>query len=109
VQTQILEQYPDADLRVYVVWLPVLAQDSRFEVDDLVVDARATHYWDNDQVVSDALSSAFDSGGGVVWDVYFLFGPDATWNERPPKPLATGAPVVSEIAGLESALRPYLG
>ena len=109
MQEQILERYPDADLRVYVVWLPVLAQDSRFEVDDLVADPRATHYWDNDQVVSDGLSEAFGFGGGVVWDVIFAFRPDATWDHDPPKPLASGAPVVSEIGKLESALAPYLG
>lgn len=108
MQEQILDRYPRAELQVYVVWLPVLAQDTRFEVADLVVDARARHFWDDDQLVSDELSRAFDYGGGVVWDVYFLFGPAATWGDRPPNPLAAGAPVVSEIAGLESALQPYL-
>jgi hypothetical protein len=108
VQEQILERYPDADLSVYVVWLPVLAQDSRFEVDELVVDPRATHYWDNDQVVSGALSRAFGSGGGLVWDAFFVFGPDATWDDDPPSPLGSGAPVVDGIGNLESTLGPYL-
>ena len=109
MQEQILERYPDAELRVYVVWLPVLAQDSRFEVDDLVVDPRATHYWDNDQVVSDSLSEAFGSGEGVVWDAFFAFGPEATWDDAPPNPRGSGAPVVSEIGKLESVLAPYPG
>ena len=108
MQEQILERHPDTDLRVYVVWLPVLPQDSRFEVADLVTDPRASHFWDDDRVVSDGLSEAFGFGGGLVWDAFFAFGPDAAWGEDPPKPLASGAPVVSEIAALESALEPYL-
>ena len=47
MQSQILQRYPDADLRVYVVWLPVMPLDARFDVADLLVDRRATHYWDN--------------------------------------------------------------
>jgi hypothetical protein len=108
VQDQILERYPDADLRVYVVWLPVLPLDSRFDVADVIVDPRASHFWDNEQVVSHHLSTAFGSGGGVVWDAFFAFGPDATWGDRPPEPIASGAPVVTEVAALESALEPYL-
>ena len=37
MQSQILKRYPDADLRVYVVWLPVMPLDARFEGKDLVV------------------------------------------------------------------------
>lgn len=108
MQEQILERYPDAELRVYVVWLPVLPLDARFDVADVVVDRRATHFWDNEQVVSDALSDAFASGGGVVWDAFFVFGPDATWNDRVPEPLGSGAPVVSRMGQLASVLEPYL-
>jgi len=108
VQERILERYPEADLRVYVVWLPVMPLDSRFEVADVMVDDRATHYWDNEQLVSDDLAAAFGSPGQLVWDAFFAFGPDAVWAERPPDPIATGAPVVERVATLATALRPYL-
>ena len=43
----------DADLRVYIVWLPVMPLDSRFDVADVLADERVTHFWDNEQVVSE--------------------------------------------------------
>jgi hypothetical protein len=40
----ILEHYPDADLRVYVVWVQRWATDTRTEIDGAgMVDARVTH------------------------------------------------------------------
>jgi hypothetical protein len=109
VQEQVLERYPDADLRLYAVWLPVLATDERFEVAEVMVDSRVSHYWDAEQRVSDALREVAQVPEGVLlWDAFLLFGPDARWTRRPPEPLARGAPVVNELARLEQALRPHL-
>jgi hypothetical protein len=110
VQEEILERNPDADLRVYVVWLPVLATDERFEVADLLVDPRATHFWDGGRLVSDALAGvAGVPADGLLWDAFLVFAPDAAWESAPPEPVARGAPVVSEVQRLERALEPYLG
>jgi hypothetical protein len=108
VQSQILRQYPDADLRVFVVWLPVMPLDARFDVADVMVDGRARHFWDNEQRVSKDIAATYGSPGQLVWDAFFVFGPDARWNEGPPRPLADGSPVVENMATLESALNPYL-
>ena len=108
MQTQILSRYPDAELRVYVVWLPVLPLDARFDVADLLVDRRATHFWDNEQLVSDDLASAYGTPGQLVWDAFLVFGPDAAWDDRPPEPLGRRSPVVEYMATLKSLLRPYL-
>ena len=107
MQEQILEQYPDADLRVYVVWLPVMPLDARFPVADVMIDPRAVHFWDNEQVVSDDLARTYGFSG-FVWDAFFTYAPDAVWDDRLPEPLATGAPVVDAIGSLEASLRPYL-
>ena len=108
MQTQVLRQYPDADLRVYVVWLPVMPLDARFDVADVMVDERATHFWDNERLVSDALGDAYGTPGQLVWDAFFVFNPDATWADRPPQPLGRRSPVVEYMATLKSLLRPYL-
>ena len=108
MQSQILQRYPDADLRVYVVWLPVIQLDARFDVADLLVDRRATHYWDNEQRVSNALGNAYGAPGQLVWDAFFVFGPDASWTDGPPRPLESGSPVVEYMATLKSVLTPYL-
>jgi hypothetical protein len=92
---------------VYVVWLPVLPLDDRLAVADVVVDPRASHFWDNEQIVSGALADAF-GGDGLVWDAFYVFDGGATWGDEPPAPLGTGAPVVVEMARLKALLEPYL-
>jgi hypothetical protein len=92
---------------VYVVWLPVLPLDDRFEVADVVVDPRASHFWDNDQIVSAALADAFGDDG-LVWDAFYVFDDEAAWDARPPTPLGTGAPVVAQMTRLRALLEPYL-
>ena len=108
MQSQILQRYVDADLRVYVVWLPVMPLDARFDVADMLVDRRATHFWDNEQRVSHALGDAYGSPGQLVWDAFFVFEPNAKWGEQPPRPLGSGSPVVDHMASLNSQLNPYL-
>ena len=98
----------DADLRVYIVWLPVMPLDSRFDVADVLADERVTHFWDNEQVVSEGLATAYGTPGELVWDAFFVFSPDATWGDRPPQPLGRRSPVVEYMATLKSLLRPYL-
>ncbi len=99
MQEQILERHGDADLRVYVVWVPRLATDERFGVADLIVDERAVHYWDEGWLVSAALGDASD------YDVFYAYGPEASWGDPPSE---TGRPVVLEAARLGRALEPYL-
>lgn len=109
MQTHILERFPNADLRVYVVWLPVLPLDNnRVAVTETVPDGRATHFWDNEQTVSDELATAYRDEGGLLWDAIFVFGPDAKWGTTPPTPEGSGAPVVDAISDVEQTLKPYL-
>lgn len=108
MQEQILERHPDADVAVYVVWLPVLPSDERFGVADVLVDERVRQFWDNDRLVSDEVGRLAGADEGLAWDVYLVFGPDATWDRRLPAPLGSGAPVVVQIDALNTILRPYL-
>ena len=49
VQTQILAQYPSAQLRVYAVWLPMLGGDRREAWNGTnMPDSRVIHFWDGD-------------------------------------------------------------
>jgi len=101
VRENVLERHPDANVRVYVVWVPRVPTDERFQVADLVVDVRATHYWDNGRRIEDR----FADGGGAAYDFFYVYGPGAQWGDEP---AATGAPVVVEADKLERALHPYL-
>lgn len=109
MQENILERYPDADLRVFAVWLPALSTDQRFEVADLMVDERVEHFWDGGRIVGDAVRDLVGAPEDqLVWDVFLAFGPDARWTSSPPVPLDIGAPVIGAAEELEAALRPYL-
>jgi hypothetical protein len=70
--------------------------------------ANVRQYWDGDRTVGTWLAD-HDVGGlgypGVVWDAFFVFGPDAHWIGEPAPLLASGSPVVSETGSLERALR----
>ena len=101
MRENVLERHPDANVRVYVVWVPRVPTDERFQVADLVVDVRATHYWDNGRRIEDR----FADGGGAAYDFFYVYGPGAQWGDEP---AATGAPVVVEADKLERALHPYL-
>lgn len=106
MQERILETHADADLRVYVVWMPVLPLDERFGVADVLVDPRARHFWDDEQRVSAEVGRSLGVDG-LAWDMYLLYGPDAVWDAGLPAPLGTGAPVVARIGSLEAEIAPY--
>jgi hypothetical protein len=90
----------------------MLSTDARSEWEESAMpDPRVTHFWDGDRTVGRWLAEQ-DAGGlgsaGVVWDAYFLYGPDAAWDDVPRPLLASGAPVVYETDALASALEPLL-
>ena len=80
--------------------------DSRDEVDTGSIPG-ARHYWDDDWATGRWLAEK-DLGGygyqGAVYDVYYLFGPDATWDDVPGPIAAAAQPVSSGTAELEAAL-----
>lgn len=80
--------------------------DSRDEIDPSIIPG-ARHYWDDAWATGRWLADN-DLGGygyqGAVYDVYYLFGPDATWDDVPSPIAADGQPVTSELDELESAL-----
>lgn len=84
----------------------MLATDERSRWDGSTLPT-ARHYWDGGRAVGTWLAE-HDVGGlgyaGVVWDAYFLFGPDAHWLGRPAPVLASGSPVVSSTGSLERGL-----
>ena len=106
MQEHILEKYPEADLRVYVGWLPMRPSDARFGVADLMLDDRVRHFWDGGRLLGTYFATLTGAGAGAVaWDVFFLYPPDASWGDRP---RVTGAPVVAQAATLEHAIAPYV-
>lgn len=112
MQEHILEKHPDAPLRVYTVWLPMLATDARSEWDPgVLADERVTHYWDGERIAGTWLADHDVGGGGfagIVWDAFFVFGPEAGWGTEPGPLLGAGAPVIDDTEELEDTLLPLL-
>ena len=107
----ILQRYRDARLRVYVVWVKRWALDTRAEIDGAgMVDPRVTHLWDAGNVVGQGFLDRFGIDfGGLDYDFFLLFDPDATWDQRPPRSVTSGATVIGDsdrlAAGAAALLR----
>lgn len=76
----------------------------------ILEDARVTHYWDEQKRVGrlfagkDPESNAPD----VVWDAFYLYGPDARWIAKPEPLVVSGATVLDEFDDLKTKILPLL-
>jgi hypothetical protein len=112
VRQTILEQEPSQDLRLYVVWLHQRATDERDEIDEsLVADPRVLQYWDAEGITGTYFAEA-DLGGlgysGFVYDVYYVFGGSASWQDEPAPLAGAGGPVVYDVEELLTRIRAQL-
>lgn len=106
VQTQLLEEYSSASLRVYAVWLPMMGSDTPERWDKTVMpDPRATHFWDDALLLAKWFPKKIDSWEGTAWDIYYLYGPDATWEEVPQPLVDSGGTIFATREKLRQQLR----
>ncbi len=81
-----------AQAAVYVVHLPVVGGTPKHipGAASLVEKVKAHHYWDPKGTVGKQFSNvlALRSKGKptLAWDVWLAYGPDAAWDNGPPKP-----------------------
>jgi hypothetical protein len=109
VQKEILEEHPNSDLRVYVVWFSMLEGDSRSGWDECVIsDPKATHLWDEQRLASRAFAGEVERATPPVWDAYLLYGPEAIWDDGPPRPISSGYTVYGAREGLKKNILPLL-
>jgi hypothetical protein len=97
---------------VYAVWLNQRVTDERGAIDASILDdPRVTQYWDGEGITGTYFADN-DLGGlgaaGFVYDVYYVFDGDATWQESPGPLGASGGPVLYEGEELLAALRDRL-
>ena len=85
----------DPNVRVFVVWEPVLVTDWHAPgagAVGRVPDARVTQFWDPGHALSQAIRR-----GRVVWDYVAIYPAGVRWGEAFPAPKFSGAPVVRVI------------
>jgi hypothetical protein len=99
VQEEILDKYPELDLRVYAVWYEMYPGDSPRafpSAQKLMPDARVQHFWDQPKATGRWFKANVPSDykGKIMWDAYYLYGPDVTWERTPGAPLAWGRTIL---------------
>jgi len=111
VQENILEPNPDADLIVYAVWFNVLATDHRSRWDDsLLTDDRVVHLWDEKREVGQWYAKqGIYPYGNTAWDIYFLYGPDARWDESPEPTVSYGFTIIVQSQQLLNDFTQIIG
>ncbi len=114
VQNDLLEKQPTAGLQVYVVWFSMIPTDARGAwrwTGNVITDPRVVHFWDDQKVVGRWYAqheTPAEIDPGIVWDAYFLYGPEAEWKVKPEPLISWGATVVDEYETLEKNMIPLL-
>ena len=105
-----MDEYPSEQLSVYAIWLRMLVGDSSDEWDETVMpDLRVQHFWDTELEAAQWFAKRVDGYDGVAWDVYYLYGPEATWEKLPTPLVDSGGTIYRERQTLELQVSPLLG
>jgi hypothetical protein len=106
---QLLREISSKDVRVFVVWEPVLATDLAAPSTASLAripDVRAMQYWDRKRALSHLLGE--HNRSTVVWDYIAVYAPGALWQEGLPKPIYSDGPVRDVIGGIKDAIQRLL-
>jgi hypothetical protein len=98
---------------VLAVWIPMLSGDSRSAWDSHVLDdPRVSEFWDGDRTAgkwfADEQIGGRGGAGSIVWDVFYAFARDSTWNGEPTGLVATGSDIIDNVSHLEQNFIPLL-
>ncbi len=110
MQREILERNPAADLRVYAVWVPFLGgTEEAADVSRRVLpDPRVAQFWDGSSLTSAWFARNVEHTGAPAWDVYYLYGPGATWTDVPGPLVSTGSSIIGSSSELKTAITPLV-
>ena len=103
---KLLEEQHASDVRVFVIWEPVLPSDlfapSTSSLKRMS-DARVSQYWDKPRVVSRSMGETdYDS---IVWDIVAVYEPGKFWEQAAPEPSYSGGAVVDVIDETRNAIK----
>ena len=87
-----LNEIDAPDLRVFVVWEPILVTDREAAASPataLIPDSRAVHFWAPELDLARAFGERIGLAGEPAWDAYLLYDRAARWRSvAPPAPAA---------------------
>ena len=102
---KLLEGHAGSEIRVLIVWEPVLPTDVRAPSSwtlKRISDLRVSQYSDRERLLSHAMGE--HDRGSIVWDYIGIYEAGTVWETGPPKPVFDGRPVVQVIDGARTAL-----
>lgn len=103
---ELLEEQPASDVRVFVIWEPVLPSDlfapSTSSL-NRISDARVSQYWDKPRVVSRSMGET--NHDSIVWDIVAVYERGKLWEQAPPKPAYSGGAVIDVIDETRKAIK----
>jgi len=113
VRTHVLDAHPHAKLKVFAIWIPMLAGHSRSARDRTVLaDPRVNEYWDGDRIAGTWFAEKRIGGlgdpGWIAWDAYYAFPASSTWEAKPTGVLAVGSDIIDNVSGLDHRFIPLL-
>ena len=106
---QLLREINSQDIRVFVIWEPVLPTDfvaPSTAALGRIPDARAAQYWDRKRALSHLLGERNRST--VVWDYIAVYAPGTLWQDAPPKPIYSDNPVRDVISAAKKSIQRLL-
>jgi hypothetical protein len=102
----LLGEISHQDLKVFVVWEPVLPTDffaPSTAALARIPDLRVAQYWDRNRALSRLLGER--NRRTVVWDNIAVYAPETLWQDAPPQPVYSDHPVRDVISGAKDAIQ----
>ena len=85
-----LKSVTDDRVRAYIVWTPIFGGNfmrASRQLSRSFPDKRVSYFADSEALAGHLWERVLKTGREEAWDVYFLYGADARWNEEePPTP-----------------------
>jgi len=89
LQHQLLDRVADPRLRVYVLWGPMLGdetEDAARRAARHLPDPRAVQFWTSTPTLATRVGQTVGLKDMPAWDVFLLFAPGARWTDPAPQP-----------------------
>ncbi len=89
VQRYVLDEIDDDRLETFVVWGPMLGEETAEDAPSGSVylnDPRSTHFWTGEHTLVEMLQKPIGLEDELAWDVFLVYAPGTEWGETPPVP-----------------------
>ncbi len=73
-----------------------------------MTDPRVIHLWDEEKIAGQWFAENMEGYEGIVWDIYYLYGPEAEWTHIPQPLISSGFTVLGQREELQTHLLPLL-